>query len=576
MGASAAARRWVHRHRDRWKGRPQLHADLGPDEQGRPRDTLSVIEEWFGAFRVPQEDRCGDLNARSALLRSWTGDGPVVVVLDHVVSVAQVAPLLPGSDQSVVLLTSHSELPAMRARLEAEVLRMRPLALEHREELLTRLGGAAVTAEQRRSIALASGGRPLALRLSAELLARGEPLPKETSLPEERQPAVLEEDALPLPEVIEATCRRLPERDAHAYRLLGLHPTRYIPYDAARALLGDPDQSGDVLQRLVGVGLLEAAGGDAYEFHRHIHEHARARGLHQEPPEERESALDGLVAHCTGLAERTEAALSGRWRHDIAGTYAAYGKPVADPGPVIETMRRSRAALLATVRLAADTGRYTEAYRMCQGLWTYCLKTGSHTDWVAALETGRQVAVEIPGPLPAMRMEFESGFAFLQRWFVEEGDPQRAREHFDEALEIARTGGGGRPEGHRRTESSALEGLGLLELKLRQPSRAIGLLGQALAALDGVDHPRGGPCSSFTWGVRTPRWATTRRPSGNCSTRAACSRSWAIPSTRPNASPGWPRTMRRPGGSPGPCRGRARPSRSCRRSWRISGRRSIC
>ncbi|KPH98445.1 hypothetical protein OK074_6273 [Actinobacteria bacterium OK074] len=484
MGASAAVRRWVHRHRADWEGRPRLYADLGPDAGGRSRDPLSVLEELLGALHVPKEDRQGGLNARAALLRSWTGGGPALVVLDHVESVAQVVPLLPGSEQSVVLLTCHSELPAMRSRLEAEILRLKPLELKDREDLLTLLGGGSAPERQRRRVALASGGRPLALRVSAELLATGALLPEEGPLTENG-------DGLPLPEVIDWTYRQFTDRDAHAYRLLGLHPTREFSYGAARALLadGEPEAVREVLHRLAAAGFLESGDGDTYALHRLVHEHARQRALGEESAEHRQAAEERVVDWYTRFAEHTQAALSGSWRHDIANSYAAYGSPVADPDPVIDAMRRSRGAVSAALRLAADTGRDAYAYRICQGLRAYCLKTGSPTDWLEALSTGRSAAARLGDPLAAARMEFDSGFAFLERWFVEEGDEQAARAHFAAALERAGEGDGS--EGYRRTRSSVLEALGLLERKLGRPGPASVLLRDALAALGDLDHPRG-------------------------------------------------------------------------------------
>ncbi|MGK5630130.1 hypothetical protein [Streptomyces sp. URMC 123] len=562
VGATAAVRRWLRLRRDDLGAAAHLHAVLGRDRAGRPADPVAVLQDWLNILGVPREDRPADPDALAAFFRSWTSDGPIVVVIDSAVTAAQVVPLLPGSDDSVVLITSHGRLPALVSRFDVEVLPVRPLDDRHSDELLCRVGRLADdTRGARRPLVRVCGGIPLAVRIIGSHLAALGPgalaeLAARFGDRSHRLEAMSVADDLgepSLPDMLDVVYRGLRADEARTYRLLGLLPTPSVDTEAARALLGAADSAAAsaALRALAAANLLERVGGDREPGHAGpgepgaegsadgpgdsrgvgpedssgagpgeprgagpegsrgagpvadgadrftmsplVHDHAWRCARSDEPEESREAALDRLVAHHVDRAERAEAALSGRWRYDPEGTYRAYATAPTPPDPASATrlLAERRADLLATVELAAGSGRHRAAWRICQALWTHCLRGGHHADWIAALTTGLSSALECGDLLAVARMHYELGFARLDRFGSAEDDAGHARRHLGEALRLCEPPDGRRTEGHRRTASSALEGLGLLELRQGRPEAALDHFARALAALDGVDHPRG-------------------------------------------------------------------------------------
>ncbi|MFD0395466.1 hypothetical protein ACFQ3Z_38400 [Streptomyces nogalater] len=259
-----------------------------------------------------------------------------------------------------------------------------------------------------------------------------------------------------------------------------------------------------------------------------------------------------FVRHLRQTAEAAEAALSSRWRHDPGHAYPDVRRTPEEGARAERELARRRDGLLAAVRLAHATGRQEEAWRLCQALWTFYLRTGSHAEWIESHETGLAAARADGDRLAVARMHYQLGFARLDRWSLAEDDPRRAREHLDAARESAR-GGAVPGEGEARTESSALEALGLLELKLGRPGQALDLLTRAETALGGLAHPRGRALLAYHKGAAYTALGTTT-PNGRCARSASGSGGWGTgrtsrsTSARPGCGThrtGWPATGRR-------------------------------
>lgn len=518
IGTSALVRRWLHSHQDELTG-PQVAAPLGRDAWGNLPEQAEILERWFRELGVPAQDVPADPQDRTEYFRTVVRDLPIVVLLEDVVLASQVRQLLPGSAESVVLITSHSLLPELVGTFDAEPLPMGPLSQEHSRRLLVSVGRMGGDAEGYASeldlITDVCQGLPLALCVAGAQLAVGHPgrireLAAELSDARTRLGAFDVGDELSVSVALGHGYRNLVPDTAHLYRCLGLHPAAEFEADVVRALLPDWDTTArhEALKQLTAANLIEPsahnqtgdnqtgdnrAGVNGHRMrHTLIHDHALACARTDEPAEVREEVLDRIVEHYVEVAERAEAALSSRYRYDPAGAYVAYAPtgPVDAPA-VIAGLERRRESLRNAVRLAHDTGRHDGAWRMAQGLHTFYLRCGLHSDWITTHELACESALEC-GDLAALaRMRFELGFAHLDRWSTVQGDPRAAREQFERALELVGSAGGQPTEDRRRTESSVLEGLGLAERKLGNASQALAHYTSALAALDGIDHPRG-------------------------------------------------------------------------------------
>lgn len=503
IGTSALVMRWLYRNREALTG-PQLHACLGRGPTGNPPDSAAILQRWLRELGVPRQDVPADPQDLADCFRTVVAVAPVVIVLEDVVLASQVRYLLPGTPNSVVLMTSHALLPALVGTYGAETLAVGPLDPVHSRNLLTGLAGfdadAAAAMDDVALIAAGCQGHPLALCVAGAQLAVGHPgtareLAAELSHRGTRLGALDVDDDLSVTVVLDPGYRNLSGSAARLYRALGLHPTGGFETDVVGAVLPDLDVPARrrVLRELTAANLIEPVTETGYRMrHTLVHDHALACANRDETVQSREALLDRIIDCYTEVAERAEAALSSRFRHDPAGAYTRY----APTGPVNATavtadLERRRDALREVVRLAHDTGRHTMAVRLAQGQHTFHLRSGSHSDWIATHELACRSARETGDPLWRARMHFELGFARLDRWSTAEGDPQAARDEFERALGLVRPEGRPATEAERRTESSVLEGLGLAERKLGHPARALEHYGAALAALDGIDHPRG-------------------------------------------------------------------------------------
>lgn len=515
IGSSATAHHWRRRRNDELPER-QLRASLGRDASGNLPDIMAILERWFRELGVPKEDVPADPESRQVFFQALTERAPLLVMLEDVVLASQVAQLMPGSSDSVVLITSNSLLPQLVATYHALPVKIPPLPPEHSRKVLVKVGlleaDAVKFAPELDRITEACGGLPLALCLAGGQLAVGYPgrireLAVEMSTRETRLGAFGQEGELTATAMAASSYRSFVERApvaARLYRRLGLHPTAGFHMDVVGALLPGTDESarGEALSALVVANLVERTGPETYAFQHHlIHDHALACTHADEPEAEREAALDRLLRHFMEFAERMDAALSSRYRHDPAGAYPEYAPtgPV-DQQAVVAELELRRESLCRAVGVAHETRRYEVAWRLNQGMWTFFLRCGYHAAWIETAGVAYESALECGDLLAAARMRYSRGYARLDRWSRVQGDPEAAREDFEQALVLVRPEGRQQTEGERRTESSLLEGLGQLTHKEGDAERALEYLDAALRALDGIAHPRGRALIAFHTG----------------------------------------------------------------------------
>src|SRR6202012_5528072 len=92
----------------------QLYVNLrGFDPAGAPMAPGTALQWFFDALGVPAQQVPADLDARSALLRTWLAGRRMLLLLDNARDADQVRPLLPGSGGCMVLVTSRSQLTGL-------------------------------------------------------------------------------------------------------------------------------------------------------------------------------------------------------------------------------------------------------------------------------------------------------------------------------------------------------------------------------------------------------------------------------------------------------------------------------
>jgi transcriptional regulator with XRE-family HTH domain len=113
IGKTALAVHAAHRMAARFPD-GQLFLDLhGHTEGVPPVDAADALDRMLRALGVPGERIPEHLDDRAALYRSRLADRKVLVLLDNAATVAQVAPLLPGTPGCLVLVTSRRRLTGL-------------------------------------------------------------------------------------------------------------------------------------------------------------------------------------------------------------------------------------------------------------------------------------------------------------------------------------------------------------------------------------------------------------------------------------------------------------------------------
>ncbi|MCC3776161.1 tetratricopeptide repeat protein [Streptomyces sp. UNOB3_S3] len=491
MGKTATALRWLHRLRRHCPG-GQLQADMSPHGHLAPLDAYSVLQGFVQELGTRADERPAGQAALEAHYRSLTARRPLLVLLDDVVNVGQVRPLLPAHPGSVVVVTSRMPLTALKARHPSMLsLTLGSLDREASTELFRAVAGedAVPDVTALESVLAACGGYPLAVRIAAaragELYGLGEDpagLARELGDHRTRLEALAVDD-LSVPQVLEAVHLSLADGPAALYRALGAHPTPEFSRDLVRRLAGNDTDA----RTLVRERVLEPAGEGRVRMHRLVHDHARAVGAAV-----REGSADRLLEWYLHRAAAVERAVSDRWRYGPVFATPGGASAFADAAEALDAFEPDRANAVAMTRLAHDLGRNAMAWQLAEALRGFFFRRKYHGDWIEVCELGLKAAGECGDGLAVARMHYELAFAHADRG--DATDTGTAGGHYREALRLATAAG------HARTESSALEGLGLLALREGAPEDAAEHFRRAVRALDGLDHPRGRALLTFHLG----------------------------------------------------------------------------
>ncbi|GIG87934.1 SARP family transcriptional regulator [Plantactinospora endophytica] len=163
VGKSALAVHVAHQVRDRFPD-GQLYVNLGGGGPA-PRDAPEVLSELLYALGLLPDAQPHSVQARAAAFRARVADRRILIVLDDAADAKQVAPLLPGTAGSAVLITSRwslDELPAAARH------RLQPFSVAEGISLLSRILDPSRVAGERpaaEELVDLCGRLPLALRI---------------------------------------------------------------------------------------------------------------------------------------------------------------------------------------------------------------------------------------------------------------------------------------------------------------------------------------------------------------------------------------------------------------------------
>jgi len=302
VGKTALAVHWAHRAADRFPD-GQLYIDLGGYDRAEPVAPAAALARFLrslgldGAY-LPQDE--AELAAR---YRSMMAGRRMIVVLDNARTAEQVRPLLPGTADNLVVVTSRDDLAGLVARDGARRVDVDLMSPKESLALLRVLIGPAVEQEPAAAAELAArcGQLPLALRIAAEL-SRSRP---DVSLAEIVEDLRAEhrrldrlDDSGDLRAVFGWSVRHLSAEAASAFTLLGTHPGRDVDLYALAALTGaDLDRARRTASELVRSNIINATGPSRYAMHDLMRSYAAERAAAEIEPATARAALDRLFRY---------------------------------------------------------------------------------------------------------------------------------------------------------------------------------------------------------------------------------------------------------------------------------------
>lgn len=493
VGKTTFAVHAAHRLADRYRDLLVSVELRGHDPERPPADPEAVLDAILRLLGVPANQLQGlDLGRRSARYRELLAGRRALLLLDDAAGEDQVAPLLPGGERCLTLVTSRRRLSGIAGRRIALDVFTPGTAVDYLRGAVgpDRIDGDPEAAAR---IAELVGRLPLGVALAASRIRAT----RDWSLADHRERLAEQRSELRLEDGVElaliSSYAALPRHAQRMLRSLALHPGRDCEPYAAAALFGTGlAEAAQSLSELVAANLVRAGSG-RFALHDLVRVHARRRARDEDAPSARRAALLRLTDHYryavavamsvrspAGAARRpsvddpgldtpafADEAAANRWLEDEHLNLIAAALAAAEQGWSLHT--NHLAGLLATY--LRDTGRD----RIAETLHGRAAEGVTGTDRARALE---QLAMSrynlgdhrgIADLLDeAVDLRIRAGDRAGEAYTLSilgvvrmlEGSNDEARRHFTRAVALAREAGLG------DAEARALTNLGKLETAL--------------------------------------------------------------------------------------------------------------
>jgi DNA-binding SARP family transcriptional activator len=418
----------------------QLYVDLrGFSPQQDPMEPGAALDLMLRTLGVPGDRIPDDTPSRAALWRVVTASRRLLVLLDNAADTAQIRPLLPGSRDGLVLVTSRVrmiDLDGAVAVTTGQMSTRDSLAL-----LEVTLGAGRVAAEPGAAAALVAlcGRLPLALRVAAaRLRGRGRWTIQDLVARLETEASRLGELAAgerSVSATIALSYRAMPAPQRAFIRHLGAHPGTDFDVHTAAALAGLPASRADrLLEQLLDSNLLEQHSSGRHTFHDLIRSYIQdligtgEYGAAQRLAQHR--LLDDYLAASDAAARVLQ---PGREQLPLPLEHPGGGRPpIETPADALRWFDDERHNLLAAVHLAARDGFDPHAVHLPRALAHYLQIRGLLGDDLEVL----QIAVDAARRLGDRDLEALSLMNLASPyWHL--GSPRQALACVGEALAIA-------------------------------------------------------------------------------------------------------------------------------------------
>jgi DNA-binding SARP family transcriptional activator/tetratricopeptide (TPR) repeat protein len=384
VGKTALAVQAAHRLRDQFPD-GQLFVNLrGMD--ARPLDPASILARLLRVLDGSGMELPESLDERNECFRVATADRRILIVLDNCADEAQIRPLLPGSPECAVIVTSRRSLAGLEG---AHHLILDALGHDESVELLSNIAGTERCIREPKAaadIVRLCGRLPLAVRISgAKLVVRpswtlarlAQRLTVKSRLDE------LAVGDLAVRVSIAASYESLQPTARRAFRRIALLESPDFPAWACAVMVKETRSSAErLLDQLAEQHLLETAPGSGgavrYSYHDVLRLFARERAHAEDPPSTRRACVVAALMSWLACAQ-----------HAVAGA------SVADTGAQtvegLAWLEDERAALLAAIGQAAELAEAECAWRLARLLAPLCAARGYTDDWRRGHDTALAV-----------------------------------------------------------------------------------------------------------------------------------------------------------------------------------------
>nr|WP_052478269.1 tetratricopeptide repeat protein [Kibdelosporangium sp. MJ126-NF4]CEL17300.1 regulatory protein [Kibdelosporangium sp. MJ126-NF4]CTQ91471.1 regulatory protein [Kibdelosporangium sp. MJ126-NF4] len=467
----------------------QLFADLRAATGRDVLDPHEVLGRFLQALGVPSADVPVDTLERIEQYRSVTADRKMIILLDNAHNEQQVRPLLPGGDNTLVVITTRSRLTGLDG---AESIELDFLGRDAAVDLLGRIIGADRVASQRAAaeqIAELCGGLPLAVRAAAAKLVANPDWPLRSLVvrlsDEHRRLDELTVDDLAIRSSLGLTYAELDETQRRAFHLLSVLDLPDFGWWPVAPLLDvSPARARQIVEHLVELRLLEVACADGNGRARYrLHDLVQLFGA-----EQHESGVGMPAAVARTLA--TWMALIDEGSRDLPRVTLAV-RPVTLPEVTVDP------ALIEDVR--ADRGEWLQAesaavVRMVERAYELRINYNTIVSLVSLLATPfaarnqfdewertQEIAVEVTGAV-GDRTAQAVALAGLGQLHAEKDDFPAALTHFRKSATLSAL------VGDDSTFAAALVGMGNVHRELAVTDAAAIDLGTAAVLGEEIDH----------------------------------------------------------------------------------------
>lgn len=443
VGKTALVLNWANRRQEEFDC--VLWSDLRGYAAGSPAQPADILDDLLRCVGVRPDRVPAEEHMRLALLRGLLRGQRTLVVLDNALDSPQVRPVLPGTPDTTVLITSRRRLSGLVVGSGAVQVSLEPLQDLEATRLMADLIGderAAGDPEGVGRLVRLCAALPLAVNIAAERVAThphqsvGDLARELVAEGRRLELLAVDDDTVGVRAAFSWSYRALEADTARMFRLLGLHPGPRFTAGAAAALAGLPEHDARrLLDRLVQAHLVQQVGARYYRFHDLLRVYAAEEANAERWRDERQAAVSRLTHWYLYAANAASWTLTPARDHHI------------DLGPAPDGVEPLRFAtfdeayiwcasempsITGVARLALDHGLYEVGWRLPVELFDYHLLGRPWQTWISSHEVAIESA-KAGGDL--------SGLAWsainLAEAHRRRGDLDRARDLFGQAVEIS-------------------------------------------------------------------------------------------------------------------------------------------